>query len=62
MTPFQTLSFSGGGGIYMQGTGSAPAQCARESLGDNKLGYPAFLCGASRCFVCFPREEHLFPK
>jgi hypothetical protein len=46
----------------MQGTGSAPAQCARGSLGDNKLGSPVFLCGDSRCFVCFPREEHLFPK
>jgi hypothetical protein len=51
MTSFQTLSFSGAGGISMQGTGSAPAQCARGSLGDNKLGYPLFLCGDSRCFV-----------
>jgi hypothetical protein len=62
MTPFQTLSFSGGGGISKQGTGSAPAQCAHGSLGDNKLSCPVFLCVDSRCFVGFPREEHLFPK
>jgi hypothetical protein len=62
MTPFQTFSVSGGGGISIQGTGSAPIQCVGGSLGDNNLGYPVFLCGDSRCFVCFPREEHLFPK
>jgi hypothetical protein len=62
MTPFQTLSFSGGGDISMQGTGSAPAQYARGSIGDNKLSHPVFLCGYFRCFVYFPREEHLFPK
>jgi hypothetical protein len=39
-----------------------PAQCARGSLGDNKLGYLVLLCGDSRCFVYFPREEHPFPK
>jgi hypothetical protein len=62
MTAFQTLSFSGGGGISMLGTCSTSAQGARGSLGDNMLSYPVFLCGDSRYFVCFPREEHLFPK
>jgi hypothetical protein len=62
MTHFPSLSFSGGGGVSMQGTGSALAQWARGSLGDNNLGYSVFLCRDSRCFVCFPSEEHLFPK
>jgi hypothetical protein len=62
MTPFQTLSFSSGSGISIQETGSALAQCACGSLGDNKIGHPVFLCGDSHCFVCFPREEHLFPQ
>jgi hypothetical protein len=62
MTPFQTLSFSGGGSISIQGIGSAPAKCARGPLGDNKIGHPMFLCGDSHCFVCFSREEHMFPQ
>jgi hypothetical protein len=62
MTPFQTLSVSGGGGIFMQGIGSAPIQCTRGSLGDNNPGYPVSLRGDPRCFVCFSREEHLFPQ
>jgi hypothetical protein len=62
MTPLQTLSVSGGGGISIQRTGPAPIQCARGSLGDNKLSHPVFLCGDSRCLVGFLREEHLFPK
>jgi hypothetical protein len=53
MTPFQTLSVSGGGGISIQGTGSAPIQCARGSRGDNNPGYPVFLRGDPHCFVCF---------
>jgi hypothetical protein len=62
MTPFQTLSFSGGGGISIQGISSTLAQCACGSLGDNMIGHPVFLCGDSRSFICFPREEHLFPQ
>jgi hypothetical protein len=62
MTPFQTLSVSGGGGISIQGIGSAPILCARGSLGDNNPGYPVSLCGSPRRFVCFSREEHLFPQ
>jgi hypothetical protein len=62
MTPLQTLSVSGGSGISIQRTSSVPIQCARGSLGDNKLSHPVFLCGDSRCLVGFPREEHLFPK
>jgi hypothetical protein len=61
MTPFQTLSVSGGGGISIQGTGFAPIQCARGSIGGNNPGYPVFLRGDPCCFICFPREEHLFP-
>jgi hypothetical protein len=62
MTPFQHLSFSGGGDISIQGTGSAPIQCAHGPLGDNNPGYPVYLRGDSRCFVCFSREGHLFPQ
>jgi hypothetical protein len=62
MTPFQTLSFSGGSGISIQGTGSALAQFARGLLGDNKIGHPVFLCEDSCCFVCFKKEERLFPQ
>jgi hypothetical protein len=62
MTPFQTLSVSGGGGISIQGTGSVLIQCARGSLGDNNPGYLVSLRGDPRCFVCFSREEHLFPQ
>jgi hypothetical protein len=62
MTPFQTLSVSGGGGISIQGTGSAPIQCARGSLGNNNPGYPVSLRGDPYRFICFSREEHLFPQ
>jgi hypothetical protein len=62
MTPFQTLSISDGGGVSIQGTGSAPIQCARRSLGDNNPSYPVSLHGDPRCFICFSREEHLFPQ
>jgi hypothetical protein len=62
MTPFQTLSVCGGGGISIQGIGSALIQCIRGSLGDNNPGYPVFLRGDLRHFICFSREEHLFPK
>jgi hypothetical protein len=61
-TPFQSLSSSGGGGISIQGTDSAPIQCACGLLGDNNPGYPVSLRGDSLCFVCFSREEHLFPQ
>jgi hypothetical protein len=44
----------------LRGAGSVPAQCARGSLGDNKLGYPVFLCGDSRCFVYFQEKSICF--
>jgi hypothetical protein len=62
MTPFQTLSVSSGGGISIQGTSSALIQCACGLLGDNNSGYHVPLRGDPCCFVCFLREEHLFPQ
>jgi hypothetical protein len=62
MTPFQTLSVSSGGSISIQGTCSTLIQCARGFLGDNNSGYHVPLLGDPRCFICFSREEHMFPQ
>jgi hypothetical protein len=39
------------------GAGSVPTQCTRVSLGDNKLGYPVFPLGDSRCFCLFSKRR-----
>jgi hypothetical protein len=62
MSPFHSLSSSGGGGISIQGTCSASIQCAHGSLVDNNPGYLVYMRGDSRCFIGFLREEHLFPQ
>jgi hypothetical protein len=62
MTPFQTLSVSGSGGISIKATCSAPIKCVCGSLGDNNPVCPVSLRGDPRRFVCFSREEHIFPQ
>jgi hypothetical protein len=60
MTPFQSLSFSGGGGIPTSGQVLCRHSASRGSLGDNKLGYPVFLCEDCRYFVYFQVKSIYF--